>query len=291
MQLPIDDRYLIPLEGGHSVTLGWPAETGGRPWGVTWHWTATWDLEHCSRLLGGPNAERRGVASAHLAVGRNLREGIHRYVGFENRSWHAGKLQTLRFDGQPRLDPAWKASRTTIGIEAVYIGYARQEVPRQDDWRRVDSPDGQQQMWLPPWPAEQLDMLVEVGRRIVARWPTIRPRHHHGHHDLCPGYKVDPAGFPFAQVLRRIYDDPEVPDVWSGVETIEQRHRVLARCGLDPRPEDGASWGPASDAALRRLQRRLGLVVDGMWTSFVSWRLHDELAAQGTDLLAVGGGG
>ena len=287
MDLPIDDRYLIPLEEGHAVTHGWPQETGGRPWGITWHWTATWDLERCSQLLGGPEAERRGIASAHLGVGRNLQEGVHRYIDFEHCSWHAGKNQTLRFDGQPLLDEAWKGSRTTIGVEAVYIGYERPEVPRGDDWRPVDSVNGQQRMWVPPWPREQLDMLVEVGRRILDRWPHIGPRHHHGHYDLCPGYKVDPAGFPFAQRLRRIYDDADIPDVWSSLWTVDQRQRVLAWFGLDPRPADGPTWGTASDAALRRLQRHLGLVVDGMWTTFVNWRLHDEITAQGADLPTV----
>lgn len=287
MQLTIDDSYLIPLEDGHAVSPGWPEETGGRPWGVTWHWTATWNLQRCDELLGGATAERRGVASAHLAVGRNLDEGVHRYVSLDDRSWHAGKNQTLCCDGRARTSEAWKGARTTVGIEAVYIGYSRPEVPRGQTWRRAHSPDGSREMWLPPWPPEQIAMLIEIGRRVVARWPHLTPRDHHGHVDLCPSYKLDPAGFPYAEVLRSIYDDPELPDVWSGLWTLFGRHKVLAALGNDPRPDDGRTWGASSDAALRQLQRDLGLVVDGMWTTFVNWRVFDELKARGLSLEEV----
>lgn len=289
MDFTIDDRYLIPLQEGQAVSPGWPEETGSRPWGVTWHWTATWNLERCTELLGGSEAQRKGIASAHFAVGRNRAEGVHRYVELDNRSWHAGKRQTLCCDGRPYTDEAWKGARTTVGIEVVYIGYARQDVPRGRHWRRAHAPDGVREMWLPPWPEEQLAMLVEMGRRVIDRWPHIRPRDHHGHLDLCPGYKLDPAGFPFAEVLRQIYDDPDLPDVWSGLWTLDGRQKVLAALGNDPRPDDGRTWSAASDAALRQLQRDLGLVVDGMWTTFVNWRVYDELKARGLDLETVVG--
>lgn len=289
MHLPIDDSHLIPLEEGHAVSRGWPPETGGRPHGVTWHWTATWNLQRCTELLGGAHAERKGAASAHVAVGRSRDEGIHRYVSLEDRSWHAGLNQTLCYDGRPCDRPAWKGARTTVGIEAVYIGYARDDVPRGHRWRRVHSPDGRQEMYVPPWPKEQIDMLVAYGKQVLQRWPHIEPQDHHGHHDLCPSYKVDPSGFPFAHVLRRIYDDPSIPDVWSSLWTVAGRRRVLAFLGEETGQDDEAPWDDASEAALRRLQRRLGLVVDGMWTSFVNRRVHDELTARGTNLDEVTG--
>ncbi|PXY78500.1 MAG: hypothetical protein CXX81_07430 [Methanobacteriota archaeon] len=40
-------------------------------------------------------------------------------------------------------------------------------------------------------------------------------RNHHGHHDTCPIRKIDIIGFPFARVLRSVYPDEIVPDVWS----------------------------------------------------------------------------
>ena len=289
MDLPIDDSHLIPLEEGHAVSRGWPRETGARPHGVTWHWTATWNLKRCTELLGGSDPERKGAASAHVAVGRSADEGIHRYVSLENCSWHAGLNQTLCFDGRPYLRPAWKGARTTVGIEVVYIGYARDDVPPGRTWRRVYSPDGRQEMRVPPWPRAQIDLLVAYGKQVMQRWPHIEPRDHHGHHDLCPSYKVDPTGFPFAHVLRRIYDDPSIPDVWSSLWTLEGRRRVLAYLGESPGQDSGAPWDDTDNLALRRLQRRLGLVVDGMWTTFLNWKIHDELTARGTDLDEVTG--
>lgn len=95
-ELVWSDAFRIPLEEGQAVSPGWTAATGHRPVAVTWHWTATWDLAKCGRLLGGADALRRGLASAHYAVGRSFAEGVHRYVSLEDRSWHAGKNQTVR---------------------------------------------------------------------------------------------------------------------------------------------------------------------------------------------------
>ena len=49
----IDAGPRIPLGRGHAVSRGWTKATGGQPMGVTWHWTATYDLAACDRLLGG----------------------------------------------------------------------------------------------------------------------------------------------------------------------------------------------------------------------------------------------
>lgn len=275
----------IPREPGHAVSRGWLAATGGRPAGVTWHWTATRDLAHCRRLLGGAAPERRGVASAHYCVGRSFAEGVDRYVGLDDRSWHAGKNQTLRWDGRARTRDDDKGARTTVGVETVNLGFARRGLPAADGWLRADSPHGRFRMRVEPWTDEQIEMAVAVGREILRRWPHLRPRDHHGHHDLCPTYKLDPSGFPFARVLRGIYDDPAIPDVWTPLWTVRRRQRALIALGLDlgPSGADGR-WGERSDAALRRLQRHHGLVEDGLWTTFVNWTVHDVLAEKNTSL-------
>lgn len=266
---------LIPLAEGYAVTPGWPEETGGRPHGVTWHWTATWDLAECRQLLGGPNAQRRGIASAHYAVGRSREEGIDRYVLLEDRSWHAGKNQLLRWDGRPYERPEDKGARTTIGVETVNIGFAREDVSADGDWIEADTPGGAR-LLVQPWPEEQVAMMIALGRLIVERWPNIGPRDHHGHHDLCPDYKSDVTGFPFARVLRGIYPDQDVPDVWSGLWTARQRQAALVRLGYLDEPVDDI-WGPDSRAALRRFQVAEGLHPDERWTTFVSWRVTELL--------------
>jgi len=272
---------LIPIEPGQAVSRGWTSATDFKPVGVTWHWTATEDLALCTRVLGGPNAERKGEASAHYGIGRDEHEGIDRYVSIENRSWHAGINQTMQWDGRPLRDNRFKASRTTIGIETVNIGYARGNLQAGPNWIAAAEPNGKHFMRVRPWKDEQIGMMVEVGKEILKRWLHIRPRDHHGHHDICPGYKQDVAGFPFAKVLRGIYNDPTIPDVWSPVWTPIERQRALIRLGYLNEGGDDGDWGRISDAALRAFQRENGMLEDGMWTTFVSWKVYDVMTARG----------
>lgn len=283
------EECMIPLEEGQAVTRGWPEAIGGRPVGVTWHWTVTWDLRMCRRLLGGARAQRKGEASAHYGVGRSYEEGVDRYVSLENRSWHAGVNQTLRWDGRALTDPDHKGARSTIGVETVSIGYATEKEMAEPDWIYAASPEGKP-IRVQPWTEEQVEMMVAVGREIRERWPHIGPEDHHGHHDLCPGYKVDVSGFPFARVLRGIYPDHEITDVWTPTLTVVQRQRALeaAGCDLGPLGADG-DWGPASRAALKRFQAEHGMVANGYWSTFVSRRLHAALAERGLDLDDVAG--
>lgn len=273
------EDHLIPLKQGHAISAGWTSATENRPVGVTWHWTATRDLRLCTELLGGPQAQRRGEASAHFGVGRTGAEGIHRYVPMEHRSWHCGIGQVYRWDGRALgNDGRFKGARTTIGIETVHIGNARGSIAPQADWIHCADTNGRVSLQVPPWPAEQVAMMIELGREVVDRWRHIKPRDHHGHHDLCPGYKIDVLGFPFAEVLRGVYPNESVPDIWTPLRTAAQRQEALILLGYDLRPSgaDG-DWGRRSDSALRRFQREQGMREDGMWTVFTSYRVHDVM--------------
>lgn len=285
LRFGIDESALIPVQPGQAVNRGWRAP-GGEPLGVTWHWTVTRDLAVCRRVLGGANAERKGMASAHYGIGRSFAEGVDRYVSLENGSFHAGIGQTLRWDGRPLDDDDFKGSRSTVGVETVSMG-APHPAP---DAIPTASPDGRP-LRVQPWTDEQVVMCIEVGREIVARWPRIGPRDHHGHHDICPDHKIDVAGFPFARVLRGIYLDPAIPDVWTPLETVRQRQRALVALGLDlgPTGADGV-WGRRSDGGLRAFQRRHGLVENGRWSTFVSWKIHEACVDGGLDLVETTGG-
>jgi N-acetyl-anhydromuramyl-L-alanine amidase AmpD len=272
---------LIPIKPGQAVGEGWTSATNGRPVGITWHWTVTRTLEVCRRVLGGAHAERRGEASAHYGIGRSFAEGVDRYVSIENRSWHAGINQLLRWDGKPLLDERFKGSRTTIGVETVTIGFARDGVAAGPDWITAAEPNGKHVMQVQPWTDEQLTMMIAIGQEIVARWPNIGVRDHHGHHDICPGYKQDVAGFPFARVLRGMYADDSIPDVWTTLWLPRQRQEALRILGcLDSGGVDG-DWGRMSDAALRRFQREQGIHQNGHWTTFVNWKVYDVMTARG----------
>lgn len=280
----IHEGAMIPLEPGQAVGKGWGRAIGGAPAGVTWHWTVTHNLAVCRQVLGGASAERKGEASAHYGVGRSFAEGVDRYVSLENRSWHAGIKQTLRWDGCALTDAGHKGSRSTIGVETVTVGAAARAQP---GWIATATPDGKP-IQVQPWTEEQIAMMVEVGREIVARWPHIGPRDHHGHHDICPGYKIDVCGFPFARVLRGIYPDHAIPDVWSPLETVAQRQDALIALGYDlGRTGADGVWGARSRTALLHFQTLHGMVANAMWSTFVSWRIHEALGERGQELATV----
>lgn len=295
----IDDSWLIPTGiPGHAVTSSGWTYTDGKPTSVTWHWTATWDRELCDKLLGGDNALRKpkwneeeqkweGGASAHFCVGRSEEEGISQYVKLEHRSWHAGGGQTVRWDGKNVFANGTflSGSRTSIGIETVEVGFARPEAPKEDDWIEVYGTDGKNHMWVQPWTEEQVDMMIFLGRKIIEKYPNIGYLDHHGHHDICPGYKSDPSlAFPFAKVLSGIYRR-EIPDVWSPFMAIKPRQRALELLGYDLGPwgADG-DWGAVSDAALRKFQIDSGLHANGEWSTFVCWEVYFALLDAGYSL-------
>lgn len=289
--------FMIPVRDGQAVTPGWPAAHGNKPLGVTWHWAVTRKLSVLRQVLGGANAERKGQASAHYGIGRTFVEGVDRYVSLENRSWHAGINQTLRWNGRPMAGEAdFKGSRSTIGIETSHIGANIDGVVAQADWISTATPLGVS-LKVQPWTAEQITMCIEVGREIAKRWPHIGPEDHHGHHDICPvdeqgrAYKIDVCGFPFARVLRGIYPDKAIVDVWTPLETVRQRQRALKALGYNvgAAGADG-KWGGNSRNALVLFQRHHGLVQNGLWSTFVSRAIHEELADKGRDLAQVTAG-
>lgn len=296
--LPFQFRnFLIPVADGQAVSRGWLSRHGGKPLGVTWHWAVTRRLSVLRAVIGGANAERKGEASAHYGVGRTFAEGVDRYVSLENRSWHAGVNQSLRWNGK-RLagDADFKGTRTTIGIETSHIGAAIDGVVAEADWIHTATPLGKP-LRVQPWTAEQIAMCIEVGREIVRRWPHIRPEDHHGHHDICPvdeqgrAYKIDVCGFPFAKVLRGIYPDAVVPDVWTPLETVRQRQRALIALGfnLGTSGADG-DWGSKSRTALLLFQRQQNFAENGLWSTFVSRAVYRELKQAGRDPVSVTAG-
>lgn len=294
LQFKINEKAMIPVAPGHAVGKGWLAPTGNRPLGVTWHWAVTRDLLTLRNVLGGSNPERKGEASAHYGIGRSFAEGVDRYVSLENRSFHAGKNQTVRHDGKKLGKNEFtdlKASRSTIGIETVHIG-----TTSKAPFIRTASPMGQP-LTVETWTDEQVEMMIAIGVEIVTRWKHIGPRDHHGHHDICPtdvktgkAYKIDVCGFPFARVLRGIYPKETIPDVWTPLETVTQRQRTLIALGFDlgPTGADG-DWGKKSRGALVAFQQANGLFANGLWSTFVNWKVFEVLEAAGRDLAQVGG--
>jgi len=289
----ISFTHMIPVEDGQAVSTGWPF-TGGKPNSVTWHWTATTTRRACDIVLGGKNAYRKpqwdsekkrwtGGASAHYCIGRSEKEGISQYISLENRSWHAGVNQTLRWDGRPvkANGQLLTATRTSIGIETVTVGYERDGFKSDETWLTTYSPGGRK-MVVQSWTEEQIDMMIFIGREIVKKYPNIGYLDHHGHMDICPGFKDDCSfAFPFARVLSGIYD-VNIPDVWTAFDSIINRQKALRKLGYSI-TVDGI-WGRMSEAALRKFQTDRNATPNGVWTTFVCWEVYFALLDKGYSL-------
>lgn len=279
--------HMIPVEDGQAVSKGWPF-TDGKPNSITWHWTATTTRRACDIVLGGKNAYRKpqwdeknkrwtGGASAHYCIGRSEKEGISQYISLENRSWHAGVNQTLRWDGRPvrHGGKLLTATRTSIGIETVNVGYERDKFPADETWITTYGPNARK-MKVQPWTDEQIDMMIFVGKEIIKKYPNIGYLDHHGHMDICPGFKDDCSfAFPFAKVLSGIYNT-NIPDVWSAFDSIENRQNALKLLGYNVGKVDGV-WGRVSEAALRSFQTDRNATPNGVWTTFVCWEMYFAL--------------
>jgi hypothetical protein len=285
MSWKLNTAFRIPIEPGQAVSRGWTPATDNRPAGITWHWAVTRSLVDTRTVLGGAHALRRGRASAHYCIGKSFAEGIDEYVSLEDRSWHAGKNQTLRWDGAPSTAET-QGSRSTIGIETVHMGFAAAGAP----YTAAATPGGVT-LRIEHWTEEQIQMAIELGRQILDRWPHIGPRDHHGHHDLCPvdpagnTYKIDVIGFPFARVLRGLYPDREIPDVWTPCWSVLGREKALA--ALNYTIAADGRWTPRSTAVLKEFQRDIGMVENGLWTTFTCWAVYDVLRERGDDLAEV----
>lgn len=138
-----------------------------------------------------------------------------------------------------------------------------------------------------------MEMMVGLGRYLVEKFPNIMPRDHHDHEAICPGYKYDNAGFPFARLLRGIYRDPTIPDVWTPFFLTIGRQSALKMLGYNI-GDGGAGgdgidgdWGRLSDGALRDFQLARGMVVNGQWTGFVSWAVYDAFQESGLDFQSI----
>ena len=115
---------------------------------------------------------------------------IYQLVEEEDRAWHAGRSNWL---GQKDLN------NTSIGIELVNLSGCSKSVESLGnsrdfytscDFREFDS--------------DQVQLLIELLRGLLKRYPNIKPINIVGHSDIAPNRKIDPGPtFPW----KKLYEE------------------------------------------------------------------------------------
>ncbi len=114
--------------------------------------------------------------SAHYLVSDQTPPLVYRLVDEDQRAWHAGDSS---WQGHTQLNAS------SIGIEIVNPG-------------EVTGTDGQRR--FAPYPTAQIDVLITLLQRIVARHGIRRDRIV-GHSDIAPQRKLDPGpAFPWQRL-------------------------------------------------------------------------------------------
>ena len=159
---PLPDPYRSPL-------ASWvPSDNfeSRRPVLIVLHATEQESVRHSLDTLRDRNSS--GRVSAHYLIGDDGH--IFQLVADDQRAWHAGKSC---WDGLEDLN-SW-----SVGIEIVNPGHNH---------------------GLRPFPAVQIDRLIELCRDCVAKW-AIPAANVVGHSDIAPSRKEDPGElFPWDQL-------------------------------------------------------------------------------------------
>jgi len=150
--------------------------------------------ENFDRSLDLLTRPHENPVSAHYLVSRAGEYGraaptVLRLVDESQRAWHAGPS---RFQGHELLND------DSVGIEIVYESHCPREPPRPagtspGEWEAACA--------YPPYPADQIAVVIKLGQDIIRRHPEIDATRVVGHSDIQPENKTDPGPrFPWAQL-------------------------------------------------------------------------------------------
>jgi N-acetyl-anhydromuramyl-L-alanine amidase AmpD len=164
-------------------------------------------------------------ASSHFLIPELPNQGkfvVYRMVPEDKRAWHAG---VSFWQGNRNLNAA------SIGIEIENLGF-----PSSDESKPL-----MQRNWYPYASKQQIDVLAEVIKKIVAEY-GITPIRIVAHSDIAPGRKFDPGPlFPWEQLYKEHnigawYDEETVNfyrTYFPWKNDVGELQRKLARYGYD----------------------------------------------------------
>lgn len=188
--------------------------------------------------------DKEAGVSAHYMIWDD--GSVVQLVGEDKRAWHAG---VSKWQGDEDLN-----SRS-IGIEIVNGGH---------DWPLEGDV-------LPPYPAVQIDALIDLSKGILARWEIPQSRIV-GHSDIAPLRKQDPGEhFPWETLARSgigiwpaaseaVSLDSEPGMIGRGLSrgdqgaAVERLQALLAGIGYDV--SISGEYDPQTEACVRAFQLR-----------------------------------
>src|SRR5512141_3170575 len=148
--------------------------------------------ENFERSLDLLTRPHENPVSAHYLVTRAGADGraaptVFRLVDESRRAWHAGPS---RFQGHELLND------DSVGIEIVYESHCPRDRPAgMSPW------DYEAGCAYPPYPADQITVVVQLAQDIIRRHPEIDATRVVGHADIQPENKTDPGPqFPWPRL-------------------------------------------------------------------------------------------
>lgn len=184
---------------------------------VVLHYTVS-DFEGSLNILTKPSSN---PVSSHYLIPTPVDDSypskqlkLYQLVKETDRAWHAGKSY---WGGRTTLNDM------SIGIEIVNeANCVRPKTSGEAIVGQDIVPD--QVCTFPPYPDDQIDILIELLAGIVERHPDIKPVNFVGHADIAPQRKQDPGPkFPWKRLAELGYG------AWYDDDTVQKYASLIRR--------------------------------------------------------------
>ncbi|GHE98688.1 penicillin binding protein PBP4B [Thalassotalea profundi] len=162
--------------------------------------------------------DKGGVSSHYLLPEKNDESygdnalTIYQLVDENDRAWHAG---TSYWQGKKDLNDQ------SIGIEIVNVPKCKRSENITEFSSEQNNENGDNRnCFFPDYDPEQIELLIELSKDILARNPDIGPTQVIGHADIAPTRKNDPGPrFPWYQLYQAgigaWYEKSDMDEYWQ----------------------------------------------------------------------------